>query len=334
MPDGRFPMSEIALTTRRLGRTFGTGDRAVRALEGLELEVRRGEVFGLLGHNGAGKTTTVRLLNGVLKPTTGSATVLGLDPQVDGPALRERSGVLTETPALDERLEARETLALFGRIFGLGARAAADRAAALLRDFGLEDRADEPVAAFSKGMKQRLALARTLVHEPELIFLDEPTEGLDPVAAREVHELVRTMTRQQGRTVVLCTHNLVEAQRLCDRVAVLQRGAMVALGTPAELARRLQRGRRVRFTVAVERAAEALAALRAAVGGDAAIDLHAGEDAGTLHLDGAGPEGVAAAVAALVAAEVPVHAVVPQEPSLEDAYFALVERPAEGTVAP
>ena len=320
-------MSDAVIVTEQLGRRFRQGSAAVQALAGLELEVGRGEVFGLLGHNGAGKTTTVRLLNGVLAPSEGRARVLGLDPQRSGPALRGRSGVLTETPALDERLGARETLELFGRIYGLRRSEAQARAVALLRDFGLAERSEEAVGSFSKGMKQRLALARTLVHAPELIFLDEPTAGLDPVAAREVHELIRHLTGEEGRTVVLCTHNLVEAQRLCSRVAVLQRGRIVALGSPEELSRRLERGGSVRIEVPPEQVEAALATLRRALGG-APTAQAGGERAGVLLVKGAGRAQVAAAVAALVGAGVSVFAVVPAEPSLEEAYFALVEGPS------
>ena len=208
-------------------------------MDGLSLEVHAGEVFGLLGHNGAGKTTTVRLLNGVLTPYGGKARVLGLDPVKDGLALRHRTGVLTEDPALDERLTARENFSYYADLYGVPRSRVPERVEELLREFGLADRADEPVGGYSKGMKQRLALARALLHEPELLFLDEPTAGLDPVAAREVHGLIRELSRVKGRTVVLCTHNLIEAQRLCHRVAVLERGTLMALGTPEELIRGL-----------------------------------------------------------------------------------------------
>jgi len=324
-------LNDAVILTRGLGRRFTHGEQHVEALSGLDLEVRRGEVFGLLGHNGSGKTTTVRLLNGILRPSTGTATVLGLDPGRDGPALRARSGVLTETPALDERLSAHETLALFGRIYGLSRTFAAARATALLEAFALADRAKDVVGSFSRGMKQRMALARTLVHEPELIFLDEPTAGLDPVAARDVHDLVRTVTAGQGRTVVLCTHNLMEAQRLCDRVAVLRRGVMVALGAPAALGHGA-RGGHVRLEVPAERRARAIEAVRDALdvhgaehrGGGEGSGVRAGDAPGEVVLDDAAPVRVAAAVAALVHAGVPVFAAVPSETSLEDAYFELV----------
>src|ERR1043165_4698461 len=202
------------------------------AVNQLSFDVQAGEIFGFLGHNGAGKTTTVRLLNGVLEPTSGEAYVLGLNPQTQGPALRARTGVLTETPSLDERLTARDNLSIYADLYNIPRSKVAGRVNSLLEEFELTDRADEKVAGYSKGMKQRLALARALLHQPEVLFLDEPTSGLDPVATRHVHTLVENLARREGCTVFLCTHNLMEAQKLCDRVAVMEQGRLVALGTP------------------------------------------------------------------------------------------------------
>jgi len=271
-----------------------------------------------LGHNGAGKTTTVRLLNGVLAPSGGTARVLDLDPLADGPTLRRRTGVLTETPSLDERLTARENLTIYADLYDVPAAEVARRVEELLRTFELADRADEPVGGYSRGMKQRLALARALLHEPEVLFLDEPTSGLDPVAARRVRQLIARLSREGGRTVFLCTHNLAEAQELCDRVAVLQQGRLLALGTPAELARRLVRSLRLEIEVASEGVPAALEVLRAALG---TTDLAHQE--GRITLQGADREQVPEMVAALVGAGVRIYRVVPQEPSLEDVYFAL-----------
>ena len=229
-------MTSPVIETTALSRRFGE----VQAVDQLSLEVQAGEIFGFLGHNGAGKTTTVRLLNGVLEPTSGGARVLGLDPQTDGPALRLHTGVLTETPSLDERLTARDNLAIYAELYSLPRASASGRVDSLLTEFELADRAAEKVAGYSKGMKQRLALARALLHRPQVLFLDEPTASLDPLAARHVNTLVETLARREGSTVFLCTHNLVEAQKLCDRVAVMEQGRLVALGTPAELTRQLQ----------------------------------------------------------------------------------------------
>ena len=209
------------------------------AVDRLTFDVYPGEVFGLLGHNGAGKTTTIRLLNGVLGASAGQAQVLGFDPVRQGAELRRRTGVLTENPSLDENLTARENLSIYADLYDVPAGDVARRVSALLERFELTDRADDKAGSYSKGMKQRLALARALLHRPDLLFLDEPTSGLDPVAALEVRELIVQLSRKEGRTVVLCTHNLVEAQRLCDRVIVLEHGKMLALGTPSELGAKL-----------------------------------------------------------------------------------------------
>jgi ABC-2 type transport system ATP-binding protein len=171
-------------------------------------------------------------MNGVLSPSGGSVRVLGLSPETDGPAVRRRTGVLTETPSLYEQLSARDNLAIFADLYDVPPDQVARRVDAALEMFELSDRAREKVGGYSKGMKQRLALARALLHQPDILFLDEPTAGLDPVAARAVHELIVRLSREEGRTVFLCTHNLTEAQRLCQRVAVMEHGRLAAVGTP------------------------------------------------------------------------------------------------------
>ncbi|MHB0858883.1 MAG: ABC transporter ATP-binding protein [Anaerolineae bacterium] len=224
-----------AIRAQGLTRRFGN----FTAVNGLDLCVDRGEVFGFLGPNGAGKTTTVRLLNGILAASAGKAEVLGLDVALSPNEVRRQSGVLTETPSLYEALTARENLTLFGELYDVPADALPRRVEHILEEFGLRDRASEPVGAFSKGMKQRLAIARALLHEPPLIYLDEPTASLDPEAARMVMGVIEDLSQHEGRTVFLCTHNLAEAQRLCDRVGVIGGGVLQAVGTPAELARSL-----------------------------------------------------------------------------------------------
>ncbi|MCE5208664.1 MAG: ABC transporter ATP-binding protein [Chloroflexi bacterium] len=205
------------------------------ALRGIDFSVQKGEIFALLGPNGAGKTTTIRLLNGLFTPTGGQIRLLGLDPTTQGDQVRQQTGVLTETPALYERLTAWQNIEFFGTLAGMPTPAWRKRGQELLVFFELEKRANERVAAYSKGMKQRLALARALLHDPPVLFLDEPTSGLDPEAAGQVHDLIESIRTEQGRTVVLCTHNLVEAQRLCDRVAILQRGLVLASGSIGDL---------------------------------------------------------------------------------------------------
>ena len=178
--------------------------------------------------------------------------VLGLDPQVDGPKLRARTGVLTETPSMDERLTAWDNLSIYADLYGVprdDGQATYPGVADRIRFGGP---CQEKVGGYSKGMKQRLALARALLHKPELLFLDEATSGLDPIAAHHVNELIERMARREGCTVFLCTHNLVEAQKLCDRVAILEHGRLVALGTPAELTRQYVRRLDVEIEVAEE----------------------------------------------------------------------------------
>jgi ABC-2 type transport system ATP-binding protein len=298
------------------GLTFRYGENV--AVNNLTLDVYPGEVFGFLGHNGAGKTTTVRLLNGLLPPAEGQVAVLGFNPVPDGPALRRHTGVLTETPSLDERLTARENLSIYGDLYGVPEAELPARIESLLTLFELADRAAERVAGYSKGMKQRLALARALLHNPEVLFLDEPTDGLDPVATRHVHKLITQLSREQKHTVFLCTHNLVEAQQLCDRVAVLEHGRLLALGTPAELAHQLGRRLSLEVEVAPQSLPVALDTLRAAK-----AEARTDDRAGVLVVSGASRETVPDLVAALVSAGVRMYRVVPQEPTLEDVYFAL-----------
>ena len=214
-----------------LTRTFGS----VRAVDGLDLEVPAGTVFGFLGPNGAGKTTTIRLLLGLLEPTAGRATVLGCDTRDGGGGIRERSGALLEHHGLYERLSAEENLAFYARVWRMGGTARVDRIRELLEPLGLWDRRKEPVGRWSRGMKQKLAVARALLHRPTLLFLDEPTAGLDPVAAASLRDELGGLVGREGVTVFLTTHNLAEAERLCGRVAVIKQGRLRAVGHPDEL---------------------------------------------------------------------------------------------------
>ena len=306
------------ITINQLTRCF----KETTAVDQLSLEVHAGEIFGFLGHNGAGKTTTVRLLNGVIDPTSGSMRVLSLDPQVDGPALRARTGVLTETPSLDGRLTAWDNLSIYADLFGVPRTIVKSRVQDLLTEFDLEDRAREKVGGYSKGMKQRLALARALLHKPELLFLDEATSGLDPVSAHHVNELIERMARREGCTVFMCTHNLVEAQRLCDRVAILEHGRLVALGTPTGLTRQYVRRLDVEIEVAEEQTEAALQVLRSLPA------LVVGEPAkpnGALVVTINQRESIPDVLASMVQNHVRVYRMAPQEANLEQVYFTLHE---------
>jgi ABC-2 type transport system ATP-binding protein len=311
-------MNTHVITINELTRCFN----GTKAVDQLSLEVQAGEIFGFLGHNGAGKTTTVRLLNGVIEATSGKMSVLGLDPQVDGPALRARTGVLTETPSLDERLTAWDNLSIYADLYGVPKQAARPRIQELLTEFELADRAQERAGGYSKGMKQRLALARAMLHNPELLFLDEPTSGLDPVAAHHVNVLIERLARREGCTVFLCTHNLVEAQKLCDRVAILEHGRLVALGTPTNLTRQYLRRLDVEMEVAEEQIPVALSILRSMP------DLVLGEPArpnGALVVTINKHDSIPDVLRALVQNHVRVYRMAAQEANLEQVYFTLHE---------
>ncbi len=219
------------IRTEGLTRRFG----GVVAVEDLSFEVRTGEIVALLGPNGAGKTTTVRMLSCLIAPTSGRAWVNGRELHEDPSYIRATVGVLTETPGLYRRLSAWHNLRFFADLYGV--RGAEEKIEEYLRFFGLWERRNDPVATYSKGMRQKLALARALLHEPKVLLLDEPTAGLDPESARSVREFISEL-KGEGRAILLCTHNLPEAERLCDRI-VLLRTRLIAQGTPEELKRRL-----------------------------------------------------------------------------------------------
>jgi ABC-2 type transport system ATP-binding protein len=217
------------LHLRDIRKRFGS----VNAVDGLSLSVHRGEVFGLLGPNGAGKTTTISMAIGLLKPDTGSVELDGLGPPSER-AVRRHIGVAPQALALYDALSADENLRFFGRIYGLRGQALADRAAVVLDDVGLLPRRRDRVRAFSGGMKRRLNLAIAMLHDPPLLLLDEPTAGVDPQSRNNILELVARL-RERGRTILYTTHYIEEAQRLCDRVAVIDHGRLLALGTVNEL---------------------------------------------------------------------------------------------------
>jgi ABC-2 type transport system ATP-binding protein len=213
--------------TEQLTRKFGD----LVAVDRLDLDVPQGEVLGFLGPNGAGKTTTVRMLAALIAPTSGRAVIAGKDVAREPDAVRHQVGLLTETPGLYDRLSAGKNLAIFASLHGVPDVAV--RVEKYLRWFDLWERRDDPAGSFSKGMRQKLALARAMLHEPPILFLDEPTSGLDPEAALLVRDAVHTL-KGEGRTIFLTTHNLDEAERLCDRVAVF-RSRLLVIETPAHL---------------------------------------------------------------------------------------------------
>jgi ABC-2 type transport system ATP-binding protein len=211
---------------------------SVTAVESLSFQVKQGEILALLGPNGAGKTTTTRMLAGILRPTRGNARVAGFDVRTQTEQVRAVVGVLTEYHGLYPRMQAHEYLDYFGQLYGLSAAVRRRRAAELLDELELRLDAGRWLAEYSKGMRQRLALVRALIHDPRVLLLDEPTSALDPQSARLVRNLLRRL-RGEGRTILACTHNLTEAEELADRIAILRHGRLIELGTAAELRTRL-----------------------------------------------------------------------------------------------
>jgi len=220
-----------ALRTEALTRDFQT----LRAVDGLSIEVPSGIVFGFLGPNGSGKTTTIRLLLGLIEPSSGRAEVLGRDVARDGAAVRTESGALLEHPGLYERMTAEQNLDFYGQVWRLPAAERRARIGQLLQPLGLWDRRGEVVGTWSRGMKQKLAVARALLHRPRLVFLDEPTAGLDPVASAALRDDLARLVASEGVTVFLTTHHLAEAERLCAQVAVIRQGRLLAVGHPDTL---------------------------------------------------------------------------------------------------
>jgi ABC-2 type transport system ATP-binding protein len=310
-PHGDTTDKDIAIEVHALSRSF----QQRPALSDVSLTVRTGEVFGVLGPNGAGKTTTVRLLNGILRPDSGYARVLGLDPASQGTEIRRQTGVLTETPSLYERLSAKDNLAFFGRLYGMSETAIVQRIDAVLKALDLWERRHDKAGSFSKGMKQRLAIARAMLHDPALLFLDEPTAGLDPGSAEDVNTLIASI-KARGHTVFLCTHRLVEAEKVCDRFALFAQGRVFASGTKDDLVRQVWPD----LEVAIE-CLGPVPTLSGIVPG--AYDLRiAGR---TLWASVARQDVIPTLVAALVQAGGQILRVAPVERSLEDVYFALLK---------
>lgn len=298
-------------------RRFG----ATVALDRFDLTVEPGEVVALLGPNGAGKTTSVRVLNGVLAPDDGWSRVLGLDPAVQGAELRRRTGVLTENSGLDDRLTAMENVVTHARIRGMRTGEARRKAGELLERFGMGDRIDRSVQGMSTGQRKRVGLARALLSDPEVLFLDEPTSGLDPAATREVIDLMAALAREHGRTIVLCTHFLTEASRLCRRIAILERGRLVASGEIAQLAAGLWPGLAVAVELGIPADRGVLAGLETVAG---VLSAEASPTGAAVRV--ADRDALPRLVAALVTREIQVYGVVPHEPTLEDVYFAITGR--------
>jgi ABC-2 type transport system ATP-binding protein len=309
----------LAVDAHGLSKAYG----ALKAVDALELQVPAGIVLGFLGPNGAGKTTAIRMLTTILSPTAGSFSVVGV-PHTRPIEIRSRIGVLPESAGYPERQTGEEFLRYHARLFGYSRSSARERAVALLDEVGLATRGHTLIGGYSRGMRQRLGIARALVNDPEVVFLDEPTLGLDPAGQRQMLELVQRITKERGATVLLSTHLLAEVEEVCSQVVILNRGRVVAEGTVAEVARQAAAPRRARLRVAPEGTARALAAL--SDGGKlSAAELRPGELELTFSAE-ADPEARSAeALRLLLAAEVSVLGFELEGGRLSDAFLAMTE---------
>ena len=289
------------------------------AVDRLSFEVEQGEIFGLLGPNGAGKTTTIRILASLIQPSEGEAYVGGLSVRDDALRVRETIGILTESPSLYERLSARENLEFFAKAYGVDEpQTRGARIRELMEFFDLWDRRGDRAGTFSKGMKQKLALARALVHQPGILYLDEPTSGLDPKSAKDIRDLMERLSQREGQTILLSTHRLEDAERLCDRVMIINRGAAVSVASPRELRQRATGAHVV--NVGLREVTEALREAAEAAEGVKDVEVKDGALSVTLVSEGCTP----ILVRGLVEAGGSIMHVVPQEVSLEEAYLKVI----------
>ena len=225
---------KAVIKSEGLSKYYGKGGE-IRAVDGLDLEVYEGETFGLLGPNGSGKTTTVRLLNGIIKPTRGIATVNGFDILVQENEVKRVTGMLAESPGLYDKLSGYEFLEFMGALYDVPGGILSERIDELLKLFGLHDRSDHLIEGYSSGMKQKLLIAAALIHDPPILFLDEPTSTLDPRASHMVKELIEELADTAGKTIFMCSHLLPVVEELCDRIGIINRGKLVAVGTVEEI---------------------------------------------------------------------------------------------------
>ncbi len=318
-------MTSHAVEARGLTKIYRSRSGTTRALDGLDLTVRRGTVLGVLGPNGAGKTTAVRVLATLAVPDGGEARVAGIDVRADPSAVRRRIGLAGQHAAVDEKMTGAENLRMFGRLYHLGSRAAADRADDLLRQFELTDAAERLVKNYSGGMRRRLDLAASLIVAPEVLFLDEPTTGLDPRARREVWDSVRHLV-DGGTSVLLTTQYLDEADQLADEIAVVDHGRVIASGTPSQLKAKVG-GDQLAITMPsaslTSRAAQALAQATGATPhideGGLRISIPAAAGASTL----------AVAVRELDRAGIEPDDILLRRPTLDDVFLTLTGSRAE-----
>ena len=311
-------MSDTILTTDNLTKTYGD----VQAVRGISFGIRRGEIFSLLGPNGAGKTTTISMLSCLIKPTAGDAHVDGHSILAEADIVRQVIGVVPQEIALYQSLSARENLLFWGQMYGMSGRALRERMAEVLETVGLTERANDRVETFSGGMKRRINIAVGLLHRPKLVFMDEPTVGIDPQSRRNILDMVKALN-EQGMTVLYTTHYMEEAEELSDRIGIIDHGKLIALGTQAELAQLVGEEEALELTIgatappeALVGALEQLAGVRQVSASDGIIRLLAADANAVL------PE----VIAATNRHATPVSGVSVEEPNLEAVFLHLTGR--------
>ena len=312
--------STLAIEATGLVKSFGD----TRAVDGVDLAVPRGSVYGVLGPNGAGKTTTIRMLATLIEPDEGSASVLGHDIVEESDSVRAAVSLTGQLASVDEDLTGRENLILIGRLLGLGRRESKDRAAELLDAFGLSDAAGKLVKNYSGGMRRRLDLSASIVVTPELMFLDEPTTGLDPRSRNQVWDIIRVLVAE-GTTILLCTQYLEEADQLADGIAVIDRGKVIAEGTPGQLKASVGSGA---LHVRLLDPAQRPEAERILARGLGEVTLEA--DPAGLSVPGADTARASEAVAELSRSGIGIADFSLGQPSLDEVFLALTGHPAEG----
>jgi ABC-2 type transport system ATP-binding protein len=301
------------IEAKGLAKRFGNRE----ALQSISFQVEEGEIYGLLGRNGAGKTTTVRILACLLRPSGGEGRVAGFDIRTDAPAIRANIGILTEVPGLYERLSAWEYLDFFGDVYGLSRADRHGRAEELLRLLGIWEVRDLRLRGYSKGMKQKVAIVRALLHRPRVVSFDEPTAALDPESAKIVRDYLQYLAAERRVTVVLCTHNLAEAERLCRRLSIVRGGRQIAEGTPSELKATI--GQRMILRLRESRG-ELVSALSAVEGVEEVEAVN-----GRIYYKTGYPDRVnPAVVARLVASGGEIVTLEAEDVQLEDVYLAFV----------
>ena len=302
-------MSEAIVQVEDLKKSYG----AVEAVRGVSFEVHEGEVFGLLGPNGAGKTTTVEILEGLRRPDAGRVRVCGLDPHASGPAFKQQIGAVLQSTSLPDMMHVDEAMTLFSSFYERRRNSEE-----LIKRFGLEEKRRARYMHLSGGQKQRLALALALVNEPRVVFLDEPTAGLDPQVRREIYDIIEELKRDR-KTILLTTHYIEEAERLCDRVAIIDLGKVMAMGTPRELKERSAGTTRIQVRLARAAQAGALEQL------EGVADCRMFEDSYVLH-SRRPPQTIVALVKHLEAEDNELHSLEMATPSLEDVFIEMTGR--------